>query len=220
MGCMKMLVKYIVLGTLISTGLAAEQNPIDPGRSSHIVGGESVTGGEFPFVAKIIYYGSSVGCTGSLIAPNRVLTAGHCVADWKPRFLSVGFGTSRTAGTKFTVTGRILHPEYSIQEDDIAILEFKPSVSIEPVRVLSPEDELKYAPTGGRGMAVGWGQTVPGDSGSSPNRLQKVSVPILYTEGMQTDFGRFTRRREKAKATRNLRIDTLCWSGESGSCPW
>ena len=29
-------------------------------------------------------------------------------------------------------------------------------------------------------MAVGWGQTVPGDSGSSPNRLQKISVPI-YT---------------------------------------
>ncbi len=181
MGCMKMPVKYIVLVTLISTGLASEQNPIDFGRPSHVVGGESVTGGEFPFVAKIIYYGSSVGCTGSLIAPNRVLTAGHCVVDWRTRTLSVGFGSSRSAGSSFKVTRRIWHPEYSVQEYDIAILEFEPPVSIQPVRVLSFEDELQYAPSGGQGMAVGWGRTVSGDPDSLPARLHKVSVPI-YTQ--------------------------------------
>ena len=178
---MKSPVKYIVLCALVSTGLAAEQGPGDSDRPSHIVGGESATADEFPFVAKIIYQGNQVGCTGSLIAPNRVLTAGHCVANWKERFLTVAFGASRWGGTSFEVTRRILHPEYSNQEDDIAILEFEPAASIQPVRVLTLEEEQQYSPSGGQGMAVGWGRMVPGDPDSLPTRLQKVSVPI-YTE--------------------------------------
>ena len=54
--------------------------------------------GEFPFVAKIIYGGYQVGCTGSLITPDKVLTAGHCVSGYSN--LSVGFGNTRALETE------------------------------------------------------------------------------------------------------------------------
>ena len=102
--------------------------------------------GEFPFVAKIIYRRSSSSCTGTLIAPDKVLTAGHCVSGRGG--LSVGFGNSRTLEPSYPVASAILHPEYSTQVNDIAILRLEAAVPIQPVRILTLEEELQYAPSG------------------------------------------------------------------------
>ena len=63
--------RIILLCALLFT--ATGQSQIAP-LPKHIIGGEDAGLGEFPFVAKIIYSGSQVGCTGSLIAPDKVLT--------------------------------------------------------------------------------------------------------------------------------------------------
>ena len=94
-----------------------------------------VTSDEFPFVAKIIYDGNRVGCTGSLIAPNKVLTAGHCVSGYSN--ISVGFGNTRTLEPSYPVVSAILHREYSSQENDIAILQLEAAAAIQPVRTCS-----------------------------------------------------------------------------------
>ena len=44
-----------------------------------VVGGTQVAAGDWDDAAAIVFYGSWVGCTGTLIAPDVVLTAGHCV---------------------------------------------------------------------------------------------------------------------------------------------
>src|SRR5919107_6224763 len=41
-----------------------------------VVGGHDVAPGAYPAVADITF--GAFGCTGTLIAPNAVLTAGHC----------------------------------------------------------------------------------------------------------------------------------------------
>ena len=45
--------------------------------SMAIVGGSDAAPGEFPSVAEITF-GQSFLCTGTLIAPTWVVTAGHC----------------------------------------------------------------------------------------------------------------------------------------------
>ena len=135
-------------------------------------------------VAKIIYSGSQVGCTGSLIAPDKVLTAGHCVSGYSN--LSVGFGNTRALEPSYPVASVILHPEYSSQVNDIAILQLESAVSIQPVPILTLEDELRYAPSGTTsGVAVGWGHTNrsgTGEAGELPRELQKITDIPIYTE--------------------------------------
>ena len=51
------------------------------GRNGRIVGGTNTAFGEFPFQALIIFKGMEK-CGGALIAPQWVITAGHCVASY------------------------------------------------------------------------------------------------------------------------------------------
>ena len=171
----EILMKYVVLFALVfATALGQER--VDP----QIVGGDAASTDEFPFVAKIIYSGSQVGCTGSLIAPDKVLTAGHCVDRYDR--LSVGFGNTRAIRPDYPVARKILHPEYSIQVNDIAILQLEsPITTIQPVPILTLEDELRYAPSGGRVAAVGWGSTHPSGDGDLPGTLQKITDIPVYT---------------------------------------
>ena len=176
--------KYAVLFVFFSAVIAVGQDRAEPGHQKNIVGGEDAGTDEFPFVAKIIYGGSQVGCTGTLIGPDKVLTAGHCVDRYRLTRLSVGFGDTRTVEPRYSVARKILHPEYSTQENDIAILQLESAVAIQPVRILTLEEELQYAPSGTTsGVAVGWGYTEQaGRSGEPPETLQKITDIPIYTE--------------------------------------
>ena len=188
--------KCAVLVAFFSAAIAVGQDRAEPGHPKHIVGGEDTMAGEFPFVAKIIYGGYRVGCTGSLITPDKVLTAGHCVDRYGGGYdleLSVGFGNIRTENPPLPPpTGapgqyrveKILHPEYSTQENDIAILRLETAVEdIQPVRILTLKEELQLAPSGSRlGVAVGWGSTHPsGSGGELSGTLQTIADLPIYT---------------------------------------
>ena len=173
--------RSILLCALLLPTFAMGQDQIGRIPPKYIVGGENTTPNEFPFVAKIIYSGSQVGCTGSLIASDKVLTAGHCVSGYSG--ISVGFGDTRALEPRHQVARTILHPEYSSQVNDIAILQLESAVSIRPVRILTLEEELQYAPSGAiSGVAVGWGSTHrSGGGGTLPGTLQKVIDIPIYT---------------------------------------
>src|SRR3954466_7477862 len=69
--------------------------------SMAIVGGHNTTNGAYPSVAEITF-GNAFLCTGTLIAPNYVLTAGHCgsmtgaavasPASWPAALITVRIG--------------------------------------------------------------------------------------------------------------------------------
>src|SRR3954468_19333647 len=92
----------LVLAALAVAALGATAAP-----SPAIVGGHDAAPGAYPAVAEITF-GASFLCTGTLIAPTWVLTAGHCgsvtgaavasPAGWPPQLIDVRIGGT-TSGT-------------------------------------------------------------------------------------------------------------------------
>ncbi|MCA9564471.1 MAG: trypsin-like serine protease, partial [Myxococcales bacterium] len=102
-----------------------------------IVNGQREFG--FPAVGALTVDGFSF-CTGTLIAPDVVLTAAHCYADWiTPNMrLSMAFGSNAGAPDLVVpISDFILHPSYNSQtyNNDAAILLLERAVDLEPMAI-------------------------------------------------------------------------------------
>lgn len=98
--------------------------PWDDGENQGIVGGSEASSGEFPWFAAFAPFTS---CGGSLIAPNRVLTAAHCVVDGAPSSVRIG-PVTRSDGETISVKCGSYHPDYKIgsggvSQEDIQMLQ-------------------------------------------------------------------------------------------------
>ncbi len=116
---------------LLSTKTTYQSKAAMPKIPSQVVGGTPVTDPKrWPFVALITTTnpdnGYVVGCTGSFIAPNWVLTAGHCVTNERGTPYSSGtfdirmkgwnWGANQT-GYSLIVDKILLHPQYKAVTD-------------------------------------------------------------------------------------------------------
>ena len=135
-----------------------------------VIGGQEVPPGEF---LDCVAVGSDTvwGCTGTLIAPNVVITAGHC-ADFATR---VYFGVNvKKKGQIFKVKKRVRHPQYHKSDNnDVMILLLEASVPVAP-RALATKAQIDKA-TDGRVVGFGHSDAL-GSSGYGIKR--QVDVPI------------------------------------------
>ena len=110
-----------------------------------IVGGNDAEPGEYPSVAKITF--GLFSCTGTLIAPDAVLSAGHCgsatgaavasPAAYPPALVNVRIGGTRSGeGEQVPTKSVTVHPNYLVNSGyDISIIKLTRASTKAPVKV-------------------------------------------------------------------------------------
>ena len=127
-----------------------------PAAASAVVGGTAVKPGSYPFVVTV---GDTTAfyCGGTLIAPNVVLTAAHCLTDRRTALAELRVSdATRTLG----VSALVLHPKFDegSMHYDAALLFL--SQPLDGVRTLSMATSSPRAGT--TVSAAGWGKTREG----------------------------------------------------------
>ena len=130
------------------------------------MGGGTVPPGAYPWIVAM-----SRGCGGTLVAPDRVLTAGHCVEDLRVDSLRLYVGARqrrrgalRYDGIEVGALDVATHPGYRSLDgggpaNDVALLRLsEPVEGVPPVALATPLDAGAYA-ADTPALVLGWGVT-------------------------------------------------------------
>ncbi|CAM05153.1 trypsin [Saccharopolyspora erythraea NRRL 2338] len=149
-----------------------------------IVGGQPASIAEHPWMVYLTDAQGNQLCGGALAAPNKVVTAGHCVLGEKPEGVQVVAGRERLDGKDGTVakvTGIWVHPKYqdASSGSDVAVLTLDQRLPQPPLPVASQQDTALYQP-GTPSTVLGWGKTA--ENGQSSNELRRGELQVLADE--------------------------------------
>lgn len=212
---MKRIVFILVL-VIVFKGLYAQQK---------VTGGFPVNITEAPWQVLVSYNGALEWGGGSIIAPNFILTAKHCVA-YAPNYL-IPFPTSSVkvmagitckdeinSGNTFNVSNIILHPDPNV---DVALLQLSSNIaynnSRQPINYWTAVDNTLYN-AGNVVRVSGWGWLTPVGNDAA-NCLQAVDINIITNQQAESMLGKTLYAYEVATAgVGNIR-QGACY-GDSG----
>jgi uncharacterized repeat protein (TIGR01451 family) len=163
---------------------------------SNVIGGRPAPRGAWPWMVALAFPDQPNGfsaqfCGGSLIAPEWVLTAAHCVYDFdtlqpiEPTDVDVILGRQdllSSAGERIAVSAIFVYPTFNpfSFDDDAALLRLATPSSRPTIALADPEDSALTAP-GVLATVTGWGNRSITDY-DFPTNLHQVSVPIIPNE--------------------------------------
>lgn len=183
-----------VLALVATAATAATAHAASPAEErtrpgARIIDGVQQPDNAHPWMAALLVKGTGSAtqrqfCGGSLIRPDVVLTAAHCVTGTKPKELEVTVGrtvlSEKRQGQLRNVTGIVPHPRYVKGDEnyDLALLELaKPVTGIAAVTLPTKGTDALLRP-GAKATVIGWGNTDT-ELPNYPDRLLGVKVPLL-----------------------------------------
>lgn len=148
-----------------------------------IIGGKEAIPGAYPWQVALVFAGAEDAlagqlCGGTLIAPEWVLTAAHCVYGALPQQIDVVLGRHRLSssdGERIHVAELLVHPQYW-NDYDIALIRLE-RPSSQPIVSLDAPNDLELEEQRAPAKVIGWGVYEHwGSEASDP--LLEVDVPL------------------------------------------
>ena len=173
--------------------------------SEEVIGGAPAAPGAFPWMAALVLSGHSspqtgLRCGGTLVAPEWVLTAAHCLTNpdgsfMLPSDLRVVVGIEDLAtdqGTPAKVAEVLGHERYDEQtgDFDIGLVRLaEPILHIEPVPLPMADRQDLLAPNADA-VVAGWGTTswINNQAGTVPSRLHAATLSLADSQVCQQAF--------------------------------
>lgn len=160
--------------------------------TSRIVGGVKADILEFPWMVMLLYKGTFY-CGGSLVSNRYVLTASHCVLNFKPSQITVKiYDPANSRMVSRTVEKLYGNDRFNLDtfNNDIALVRLLQPVNVvdQYVTVCLPTPGKNFA--GMDGTVAGWGKL---SNGTLSQTLQQVKVPIMTNQQCKKSAYRATR---------------------------
>ena len=198
-----------------------------PRARASIVGGGRADPAQWPFAVAIFRKGH-MHCSGSVIGPTKVLTAGHCVDGFNVANFQVIIGRptlrDTAVGQVIPVTSGRVHPDFEQTGlHDVAVLNLAQPTSVTPVALATPEQNAATTGVGAQMRVAGYGAINP--FGSKLSGFLKATIEQsradsrclkAYTRDLFAPESMICALGALKKKPGRFKIHTSACSGDSG----
>jgi trypsin len=174
----------LALGSAAGPADAGAKRGAGPVAGSSIIAGSIADFSQWPFTVAVLRKGR-LHCGGSVIAPTKILTAGHCALGFSVSGLSVVANRARisdgTTGEVIPVASSAVHPDYATnQRHDIAVLTLAQPTTAPPIELASVTENAATTAVGQQLRVAGWGAR-------NPLGFRLSDLLLTTTEKVRTD---------------------------------